>query len=164
MTKHFVLRDLKPFSINATYFRGHHGVVKTGGATDWTYQVFHQLDSENNQVALRELREFFNPKQHVYTLELCAVYPASEFITKAGEVSAKTQDITNWEKGLVDCFFLPKHFDRPAPYGVKNLNIDDKYVVSCKSTKASSGSSERGLLVTITIEPLAAQPTLKLNV
>lgn len=135
MYREFSIKGLKPVSINASYFPSQYGFTKTSKANEWSYNIFYALGSKENEQYLKELREYFDPKKHVYIVYITVFYPKSEFFTKKDEISQKTIDVTNFEKAIVDCLFLPKHFDEPAPYGCKNLNIDDKHVVNVNSKK-----------------------------
>lgn len=150
MKHRFILKGLSPFSINAMYYKGNFG--KTAAAKDWCYQVFHALSTEENQKKLHGLRESFDPKKHCHYVSMWAVYPEKEFQTKSGGISARTQDCSNFEKPLLDCFFLPKYFTEPAPYGCKNLNTDDRSVVSLNSYKKAG---ERALVVEIEVRELS---------
>lgn len=135
MIEHIVILNLKPISINSVYGSIGQGFYKTSSATEWTYQVFDSLSQPETLEKLKKLREAFDPNLHTYRIKLIATYPHSEFITKKGQISSRTIDITNWEKPLIDCIFLPKFFDSVPPYGCANLNIDDKFLTEMHSKK-----------------------------
>ena len=135
MKKTIRIKNLKPLSINSTYYGTGAGFTKTSKARKWTHEVFFQLDQEENRQAMKELREAFDPDVHCYKVNLTAYYPRSEMYTREGRVSARTHDLTNWEKAIVDCIFLSAHFDRSVPDGCQNLNTDDKYIVDLSSSK-----------------------------
>ena len=135
MKKTIRISNLKPLSINSTYYGTGSGFTKTAKARKWTHEAFFQLDKEDNKKAMADLREHFNPDLHCYRVELTAYYPKSEMYTRQGRVSARTHDLTNWEKAIVDCIFLPAHFERSVPDGCENLNADDKYIVDLSSRK-----------------------------
>jgi hypothetical protein len=134
--KHTLHLPLKPFSINKMSYRDKR--YKTVEAQDWSHTVLHHLSQEDNKQKLKELREFFEPKKHAYSIELGFFYPAEILHTKDGRISAKSHDLSNVEKPLIDLIFLPKYFDTPSPYGAENLNVDDKYLVDMKSSKRTS--------------------------
>jgi Endodeoxyribonuclease RusA len=142
----FVLKDLKPLSINSTYHRTHHGVVKTQDARDWTYTIFHILSATENQEKLKELREFFDPSKHVFRVEIKALYPRAKLWRKGGGISAKSIDITNFEKSIVDIFWLPRNFQMCS-----NLNADDKYITEMRSSKVASEDDTSSIEVEIEI-------------
>jgi len=155
MKRTLLLLDIKPMSVNAMYLRTFNGVSKTSKASDWTYEVFYQLARPENQWAMQELRDYFDPKKHTYHIHVIAAYSKSELYTKDGQISAKTQDCTNFEKPIVDCIFLPKYHIENPPKGCPNLNYDDRALVRSTGEKALSISGRRGLIVDIEIRPIS---------
>lgn len=151
MKRHFKLPGMRPFSVNSTYHMSQFGRHKTSGANEWTSQLFHKLNNQTDLKALAELRSAFDPSQHSYHVHLVWVHPEAELLTKKGQMSAKSVDLTNCEKLIVDCLFLPKHYNEATPYGLENLNIDDRYISRLTSEKAIG---ERAILVEIEIKPL----------
>lgn len=145
MKKNLKIKNLKPLSINNTYYNFN----LTSKARKWMDELFFQLNEQPNLDAMAELREVFEPEKHCFHIELTAYYPRDVFFTKKGTVSAKTHDITNWEKALVDCIFLKKHFEQPFPRGCKNLNTDDKYIVEMRSKKAPHSEGQYEITVGI---------------
>jgi hypothetical protein len=125
--------NIRSFSINAMYGPKK---FKTPAARDWEMTVMHQLNSEENLTKFSRLREAFNPDIHGYSVSITVYYPESKFYTKGGDISAHTHDVSNYEKPLVDLLFLPKYFDQQSPYGCRNLNVDDKYIIRMFSRKA----------------------------
>lgn len=123
----------KPFSINAAFYGD--ARTKTASVREWAAQILHQLNSAENVEKMKRLREYFDENKHSIKLEICAIYPRSEFITKAGILSSRTIDVTNFEKLICDLFFDRQYFDKSSPYGVKNLNLNDKHVVEMNSKK-----------------------------
>lgn len=122
---------------------------KTAEAHDWSHTILHYLSQEEPKQALKELREYFNPKQHAYKLDLTFYYPNEILHTKDGRISAKSHDISNIEKPLIDLIFLPKYFDQTPPYGAENLKIDDKYIIEMTSRKKAA--TEHGIEVEMEI-------------
>jgi hypothetical protein len=124
---------LKPFSINAMFCRDKRH--KTIEAQEWSCSVLVALALKENKKKLKELRQHFDPKKHVYKVDLTFFYPKHVLFRKDGGISARAHDLSNVEKPLIDLVFLPMFYDRPSPYGAKNLNIDDKYIVDLRSRK-----------------------------
>ena len=124
---------LKPFSINAMFCRDKRH--KTIEAQEWSCSVLVALALKENKKKLKELRQYFDPKKHVYKVDLTFFYPKHVLHKKEGGISARAHDLSNVEKPLIDLVFLPMFYDRPSPYGAKNLNIDDKYVTDLRSRK-----------------------------
>lgn len=154
MKQSLCLKNLKPQSVNSMYFGTGSGYSKTSKARDWTMEVFFQLSMSDNEKALKIMREAFDAEKHAYKVNLTALYPPDIYFTKKGTISAKCQDLSNWEKPIIDCIFLSKFFDLPVPQGCQNLNIDDKYVVELNSRKLPSDRYE--ILVDLEIIELAA--------
>ena len=124
---------LKPFSINAMFCRDKRH--KTIEAQEWSCSVLVALALKENKKKLKELRQYFDPKKHVYKVDLTFFYPKHVLHKKEGGISARAHDLSNVEKPLIDLIFLPMFYDRPSPYGAKNLNIDDKYITDLRSRK-----------------------------
>lgn len=162
MREKFVLKGLKSLSVNSTYIRTFNGVRKSADATDWFRTLCFELSRPEHQSKLQALREAFKPESHVFKVYLTTVYPQAEFTTKKGTLSAKTLDLSNTEKSLIDVFFLPKFNVQPVPEGVPNLNADDKHIVYLQSEKAASANSERGLIVEIELVNLSDLPKITL--
>ena len=124
---------LKPFSINAMFCRDKRH--KTIEAQEWSCSVLVALALKENKKKLKELRQYFDPMKHVYKVDLTFFYPKHVLFRKDGGISARAHDLSNVEKPLIDLIFLPMFYDRPSPYGAKNLNIDDKYITDLRSRK-----------------------------
>ena len=108
---------------------------KTIEAQEWSCSVLVALALKENKKKLKELRQYFDQKKHVYKVDLIFFYPKHVLHKKEGGISARAHDLSNVEKPLIDLIFLPMFYDRPSPYGAKNLNIDDKYVTDLRSRK-----------------------------
>ena len=124
---------LKPFSINAMFCRDKRH--KTIEAQEWSCSVLVALALKENKKKLKELRQYFDPKKHVYKVDLTFFYPKHVLHKKEGGISARAHDLSNVENPLIDLIFLPIFYDRPSPYGAKYLNIDDKYITDLRSRK-----------------------------
>jgi hypothetical protein len=148
----FILHDLKPFSINATYYG--QGFVKTAKAREWAMEVFHRLSTEENELKFKELREAFDPKLHGFAVTMTAYYPTAQFYTKQGIISNKVFDLSNTEKGLLDLLYLPKHALSPAPLGCQNLQLDDKFVIDLISRKRPTKDACPRIEVILEVIPL----------
>ena len=108
---------------------------KTIEAQEWSCSVLVALALKENKKKLKELRQHFDPMKHVYKVDLTFFYPKHVLYRKDGGISARAHDLSNVEKPLIDLIFLPMFYDRPSPYGAKNLNIDDKYIIDLRSRK-----------------------------
>ena len=108
---------------------------KTIEAQEWSCSVLVALALKENKKKLKELRQYFDPMKHVYKVDLTFFYPKHVLFRKDGGIAAMAHDLSNVEKPLIDLVFLPMFYDRPSPYGAKNLNIDDKYITDLRSRK-----------------------------
>lgn len=131
MRETFLLKG-HSFSINGMYGPKKY---KTSAARDWEMTVLHQLSGAENQIKFERLRSCFDINKHTFSVTIVVEYPEQKFLTKAGHISAHTQDVSNVEKPLIDLFFLPKYYALESPYGCKNLNCDDKYITRMLSIK-----------------------------
>ena len=143
------LPGLRPFSINSWFYA--RAKIITQDAHDWLDKVFISLNTDENQISLADIRAVFDPNKHVFCVNLSATYPPDVFFTKAGQVSARTIDTTNWEKPLIDCIFLKKYHVEPVPRGAPNLNTDDRYITEMRSSKRIG--NEHSLQVEISVCP-----------
>ena len=153
MRRVITLKQTKPFSINALWCRDKR--YKTVEAQEWSSSILVALSLKENKKKLKELRQYFDPMKHVYKVELTFFYPEHILFTKQGHVSSKAHDLSNVEKPLIDLVFLPKFYDRPSPYGAKNLNIDDKYVTHLVSKKQSGKAFK--IKISLQIKPIKNQ-------
>lgn len=106
------------------------------------------LKSSQMQSALQELKEEFDPTKHCIKVEITCYYPHEIFFTKKGTISAKTFDLSNVEKPIVDVIFLEKY----ATNTIKNLGIDDKFITDLNSKKRPS--SEHSINIRIQLDDL----------
>jgi hypothetical protein len=137
----------KSFSINAMYG---HKKFKTSAARDWEYGVLHELNSTENLQKFERLRSHFDPNKHSFSVSIIVSYPEQKFYAQSTQlISSHTHDVSNVEKPLIDLFFLPKYYDLSDPYGVKNLNCDDKFITRLFSMKKVGASN--GITVKIAI-------------
>ena len=153
MRRVITLKLTKPFSINALWCRDKG--YKTVEAQEWSSSILVALSLKENKKKLKELRQHFDPMKHVYKVELTFFYPNHVLHTKEGPISARAHDLSNIEKPLIDLVFLPMFYDRPSPYGAKNLNIDDKYILQLTSKKQSGKSFK--IKISLHIKPTPNQ-------
>jgi len=122
--------DIEAFSINAVFSRDKRW--KTSAYKHWEMKLFMQLSSPENQKKLKALREAY---QIGDTFSVRFIFYHGNFYTKAGQISAHTEDLSNVEKVLLDCFFLEKYCRHPVPYGAPNIAQDDRFVTTLISQK-----------------------------
>lgn len=127
---------------------------KTTAARQWSGEVFHYLNIDENAEKLTELREKFNHKKHYFSVTIKAYIPKKILFTKSGHLSQRAHDLSNIEKPLIDLFFLPDYCGKKPPYGCNNINRDDKYVLKLNSEKLVSKTDEHYIEITIEIHTL----------
>lgn len=154
----FILPGLKPFSVNASYVRTFNGVSKSSGASEFCSQIFNIMSRESESAKLKQLREAFDVDKHAWSCSIVAYYPHSEYFTKKSQVSSKTIDLSNGEKLIIDCFFLPKFHTEAFPQGAQNLNSDDRYIVDLSSKKRPAESRFIEVTIEIVDKPAANLP------
>lgn len=151
MLRTFLLK-INPLSINRRHYANvRHGITKE--AREWECQILHQLNNPKDLSNFKDLRNQYDPLKHYYRIDFLYLIPYKKLFTKK-EAWLKTPDLTNIEKPLADLIFLPQHFDQPAPYGLKNLNIDDKFMAELHSTKRASPDGEYYIKIYIEIKDL----------
>jgi len=132
------------------YFNRSGKKVRSVDARNWSQVIFNELNKPYNQQQLKLCREMIEGGCRGLRIDMVVYYPYGKFFTQTGEISARTLDETNWEKPLVDLIMLPKYYDRPCPYGVENLNIDDKIVTDVTSKKRPIMNEEHSIVVKLT--------------
>lgn len=131
MRRSFTL-PTKAFSINAAHYRDRS--MKTKECRDWERQVLYLLSSPDIQSKILELRAAFDPDKHAFSIRLCFEYPPEVFFNAQGKLSARSFDLSNTEKLLIDLLFDEK-YARNSHVAVQNLAANDKYVTSLLSCK-----------------------------
>lgn len=142
--------NIAPFSVNRMYYRDRRH--KTQDYRDWELSVLEALRQPTVQVELKKLREAFDEKLHCLVVKFDFQFPTSTLYNKQGTISSRAEDLSNVEKPLLDLICLPKVHVQSFPYGVPNLNVDDKVVVRLISSKTASTAYK--ILVTVRTIPL----------
>ena len=132
----------KPFSINKAYYLKSFGgkkatKVRTQECRDWGDQILIQLQSYTEQ--FESLRKAFKTSKHAISVNIIHYMPDHIMYNKKGEVSAFSQDLTNVEKMLVDLVFDARYNGRMVfDQEIKNLDINDKYIINLVSKKRAA--------------------------
>lgn len=132
MTAKFTV-NLSPLSLNAMYCRDMR--YKSARYKTWQMSFIMQLWKLESQTQMKKLREAYCEGDS-FAVRLTFNY--AKFLNKAGLITAHTEDLTNVEKPIVDLIFGAKFHVLPEPYGVPNLNVDDRFIVSLLSRKRQS--------------------------
>jgi len=126
------------------YYRD--GRVKKPEFRRWEESVATWMYDSGEGAKLSELGKTFNPLEQNVEVTVELRYPEQRFTNKAGIISSKTMDITNFEKPLVDMLFLERMSDTHV---YPNFRHDDKFITKLVSTKVAYASSDPSLAVTI---------------
>ena len=144
---------IKPFSINQAYLRNR---KYSKAARLFRFEVLKELQTPVNKAKLESISKAFLPEKHSFSVTLTSYYPESTFFNKRGTISARTMDLTNTEKLLIDCFFSPKYdtpkwlnsrkgFERQlySPFkALYNITHDDVFITDLRSLKVPSRDSD----------------------
>jgi hypothetical protein len=131
ITEETIILNMKAFSINGMYCRS---ITKTTAAYKvWRQGVLREMSLGANLEALSTIRNTFNPKIHRYCITITYYVPYNILFTKAGQMSARCFDVSNFEKPLLDILFDPKYHGKTP-----NLNSNDKYISDLTSLKRAS--------------------------
>lgn len=149
LSKTFVI-DSKAFSLNK-YLTGN-GRFKSQDAVQWEASVIHKLSNPEFLEQFKEFADKFDRTQHRFEVELICYYPRTIFYTKKGEVSGRTFDCSNVEKPIIDILFGESYYNKSHPYGLKNINSDDRAICDLISRKRPA--DEHRVEVTIKLHTL----------
>ena len=114
---------IKAFSVNAYHYRDKRH--KTAEARAWEEEVKFLLEEHKPLLDLAA--------EHIklggeFTVYLNFVYPKHVFYNKIGQVSAKTFDLSNVEKPILDLLFK------------ETMGVDDRFVTQIVSSKRAGAS------------------------
>ncbi len=130
---------IKPFSVNA--YRCRDQRFKTAEAQDWETRIKYMLEDYAKE--FNEMQTDFETFGGEFHVCLTAYYPNHVYYNKAGAVSAKTIDLSNFEKPLIDMIFR------------ESLGVDDRFITKL-SSKKQAGASD-GIDVRIVFLPTLQQ-------
>jgi hypothetical protein len=125
---------IHPISINNFYYGDKkHGLKPQ--AKEMQYKIFHALSIPSAKKDLKDLRDYFDNSKHCFRVEIILNVPKSKFFNSESKISSRNLDNSNFEKGIIDCVFLPKHYGLNVPYQAEQMNCDDKYITELYSKK-----------------------------
>ena len=139
MDIHFTI-NASPFSINKAYYK--RSFTRTEQCRAWGDSVLAQLQAERIQADFEALRACCETR-HGLEAHLTFHIPAKLFYTKKGEISRRSQDLSNVEKMLIDLIFDERYCGRELDDGqvINNLSLDDKLIVKLVSEKKPTEGS-----------------------
>lgn len=133
-----------PFSINKAYYK--RSFTRTKECREWGDSVLRQLQAATIQEDLQKFRiEFLSAPEASIGVRLRYFIPEEIFYTKKGDISRRSQDLSNVEKMLVDLIFDPRFCGRELSRGLicQNLNLDDKLITKLVSEKLPTELSHK---------------------
>ncbi len=113
----FVL-PTQAFSVNA--YRYSRGFAKTKEARLYEERVLEMLEEHKT---LHDIADSFRAHGGAFKVSITCQYPKHVFYNQAGHVSAKTFDLSNCEKPILDLLF------------VNFMDVDDRFVTEMISKK-----------------------------
>lgn len=109
---------------------------KTQAFKDWATEILARLDEHKE---LHELATDHAKLGGTFEVEIIAEFPAHVFYNKAGEVSSKTIDCSNFEKPLIDLVFG------------HTMDVNDKFITKLVSSKRAG--ADYSIKMTIRLLP-----------
>lgn len=111
---------IKAFSINSYHYANRK--IKTKEAREWEQKVLSLINYDTRN-ALADIRKHFEHMGGSFRLQLEFQYPREVYYNKDEEISARTFDLSNVEKPIMDLIFL------------QTMKIDDRFVDKLTSKK-----------------------------
>ena len=151
MRVHFTIHQ-KPFSVNRAYYRNRQ---LTKEARKWRADFLVQLQDPHIQADLAKMHKLFDPSKHAFVVSYRFCYPSNKLLTKQGHISKLSCDLTNLEKLVQDNIFDHRFNGREIrELIIQNLDIDDKFIVQCRSYKLVSPTKKYLLQVSLEVVSL----------
>lgn len=128
-----------PFSVNKAYYKK--SFTRTKECRAWGEDILEQLQDKTIQQDLEDFRiAFLEDDISAVGAHLVFHIPKSTFYTKKGDISRRSQDLSNVEKLLIDLIFDPRFAGRELDSGLvcQNLSLDDKLITKLISEKVPS--------------------------
>lgn len=125
-----VLNGVVPFSTNSAYVRKTFNL--NGECRLWRKTVIKALKMPQNQAVMDQVRDTFFSPVHGIVAHITFNLSYMTYFTLKGDVSAKSMDLSNIEKLLIDIIFDERFFERGE---IRNCNINDKYILKLHSEK-----------------------------
>ena len=146
--KQIINLHIQATSINSAYYNdkrlGYNAKTKK-----WIAEVCEQLRYPNNAAAMKSLRLYFDPKRHCFSVIVDYGTPA--FFNKEKTVSAKSMDVGNITKTLLDVVFTEPFYGNET-LKCENIRTDDKYITSLLTKKFPA--EKHSIQITVLIQNL----------
>lgn len=146
--KRVINLDIHAVSINNAYYSDKRFGYKAE-VREWISQVCYQLSQSANKRAMADLRNTFDEKKHSFTVLI--KYYTPNFYNKQGTISAKSMDVGNIDKVLLDVVFTGSFYGT-GNMECENINHDDRFISSLMVNKYPS--EKHKLVITVKIKKL----------
>ena len=142
----------KPFSVNKAYYKNRQ---LTQEARQWREDFLLQLQTSEVLQKIQSLKKEFHSKKHALSVSYDFFYPYELLLTKKGEVSRRSMDLTNIEKLVQDNLFESRYNGREIDgVIIENFDIDDKFIVCLHSRKLGHAQPHHEILITVQLVSL----------
>ena len=142
----------KPFSVNKAYYKNRQ---LTQEARTWRSDFLVQLQRPEVLQQIRSLKQAWRSTKHALSVSYDFFYPSNILLTKKGEISKRSMDLTNIEKLIQDNLFESRYNGREIDgVVIENFDIDDKFIVSLHSRKLAHSQEYHEVLITVELLPL----------
>tara|TARA_A100001201_G_scaffold143281_1_gene144255 strand:+ start:2244 stop:2714 length:471 start_codon:yes stop_codon:yes gene_type:complete len=137
----------KPFSVNKAYYKNRQ---LTQEARAWREDFLLQLQKPEVLQQIQLLKQQWCSTKHALLVSYDFFYPLNLLLTKKGEVSKRSMDLTNIEKLVQDNLFEHRYNGREIDgIVIENFDIDDKFIVSLQSRKLGHNLPHHEILITV---------------
>jgi len=114
---------MRAFSVNRMSYRD--ARFKTAEFKEWFSELCERLQAFKE---LMDMGDDFKRDGGEFEIEIEVVYPFHVYYNQSKTISAKTFDVTNVEKPIVDAIFR------------ETMGVDDRFLVKCVSSKRDGGA------------------------
>lgn len=151
MVVSFVIKS-KPFSVNKAYYKNRQ---LTQEARMWRSDFLLQLQQPEVLQQIQLLKKAWRSTEHALHVSYDFFYPYNLLLTKKGEVSKRSMDLTNIEKLVQDNLFESRYNGREIDgVIIENFDIDDKFIVCLRSRKLGHAQPHHEILITVQLVSL----------
>lgn len=124
----------KPFSINKAYYK--RTMTRTQACRDWGNDILTQIQDSKIIRKLKGFKSGFDPIKDAIRVTIIFFQPKEILYTKKGDISRRSQDLSNVEKLLIDLIFDSRFHGRIIDeLEIETLCLDDKYITQLHSSK-----------------------------
>lgn len=127
----FNFRHIKPITVNHAYYLRGNKKILNATARKYREQLWLQMEGQRKEIL--NFTSKFDKSKHCLNASIEVLVPEKFFFTKEGHISARSIDIDNIQKLLID-FTTNKKFQN-SKFNAPTLGIDDKFITYLETTK-----------------------------